>query len=248
MQDTPAKQNFGSYYNKKFPSFLQNEFQTEADSLWKEIEQGLTEACKPAAADFEILIALLPKLEVFLTVYGPSQRRREMLSTLFLRLLVEENTTTLNKVVVLRLILVTLGSGNFKDLRLNWKALHEVLLAAVTDPIAALAMGTNNSKARLSKEIVNLIAKVRILYPEESVEEVLRAFRQTFSPSYISGYQATLTLNLFFNPGVALEGKKPKLGREYYEKKVIPELFAYWEGKRYQTETTYLGIFGRIAK
>ena len=190
----------------------------------------------------------IPKLEVFLTVYGPSQKRREMLTTLFLKLLVEEKTTTLNKVVVLRLILVTLGSANFKDLRINWKALNEVLEKAVSDPIATLAMGTTSPKAKLSKEIVGLIAKLRILCPEESVEEVLRKFRQTFSPNFLSGFQATLTLSLFFNPGVALDGKKPKLGREYYENKVIPELFAFWQGKRYQTETTYLGVFGRIAK
>jgi len=244
----PSQDTYSSYFNKKLPVTLQQDFQTEAEALWQELEQDLINACHPSAVNFDGLIALIPKLEVFLTVYGPSPKRREMLATLFLRLLLEEKTTTLNKIVILRLVLVTLGNSNPKDLRLNWRAIYDFLDEASSDPIVALSAGLHSPKGRLITEIVQLVRKVRNLYPEESIDEVLRLLRQKFSPSFTSGYKGTALISLFFNAGSSDDNKTGKLGQEYFEKNVIPELFAFWNGRRYQSESAYLAVLSRIAR
>ena len=96
-------------------------------------------------------------------------------------------------------------------------------------------------------EIVQLVKKVRSLYPEESIDEVLRLLRQKFSPSFTSGYKGTALISLFFNAGSS-DDKTGKLGQEYFEKNVIPELFAFWNGRRYQSESAYLAVLSRIAR
>ena len=246
MQDNNSKQSsYSSYYNKRFPDFLQQDFQSEASALWQDIEQGLSEAYQPSFPNFDLLITLIPKIEVFLTVYGPSQNQREMLATIFVRLLLEEKTTTVYKIVIIRLALISLGSGNLKNLRLNWKALRDFLDEATSDPRAAVGQ---TPKGKLLREFILLVKKLRFLYPEESAEEVLRSIRQDFSPSVASGYKGSQLLSLFFNvetPGSSSEGK---LNQEYFEKKIIPELFAFWNGRRYQTEVSYLIVLARIAK
>lgn len=246
MQDNNIKPNeYSSYYTKKYPDFLQQDFQVEANALWLEIEKCLSEACQPSFPNFDLLITIIPKLETFLTVYGPSRSQREMLTTIFIRLLLEEKTTTVNKIVITRLILITLGSGNFKNLRLNWKAVQEFLDEVTSDPRAAIGQ---TPKGRLLREFIAMIKKVRVLYPEESVEEVLRHIRQDFNPSASSGFKGSQILTLFFNAETPGTSGNKKLSQEYFEKNIIPELFAFWRGRRYQSEISYLVVLARIAK
>jgi len=239
-QPTTRKITVTPYFNSKFPSVLQKNFKVEFVSLWKELQAGLLDACKPGAPDFDKFIALTTKLEVFTSIYSPTEEQKEMLVTILLRFLFEERMTNMNRILLMKQIQTTMGHKVFKNLQINWRAVYNFLDETIFNPPYSLQYVSGYTD-KLIEMLSKFLRNIRLLYPEEAISEVMMLMRQNVQPFFSCISKGVCFLTLFFHIS-------SKFSKQYYQK-WIPELFEFWSFKNSAVwDKAFLSIFAKLAR
>lgn len=224
----------------KFPAPFQESFEEEHNKIWEDLQVGLKEACKPGAPDYDKFMALKPKLEVLLIVYNPPLEQLETLVTVLLRLLFEEKTTNTNKLVIMKLIGDLMGDKKFKNLKLNWRAVYNFLDETIYNPEHPIQYASGPTD-NVIDYIPTFISKLRILYPEEAITQVITLIKQNLKPFFSSLAKGITFLTIFFNTEM-------KFSKQCYDK-WIPELFEFWSWKdNHDWDKCFVFIFSKLAK
>ena len=242
MTDKPNKKKITikPYFNSKFPPILQKNFKNEFISIWKELQDNLLEACKSGAVDFNKLVTIIPQTEVFVSIYSPSKKQKEMIVTVLMRLLFEEKMTTALRLFIMKQVGIIIEKNTFKNLKLNWKSVYKFLDENLFNPKVSIQYASGFSEKYFGK-YSKFAKNIRIFYPEEAISEVLVLLRQTVQPFFSCVSKGVCLLTIFFHTS-------SKFSKQHYEK-WIPELFEIWSWKSSSIwDRAFLCIFAKLAR
>lgn len=229
-----------AFWATKAPALFQENYQNHHNDIWESIKKDLLEATIPGNPDFDKILGLSPKLEVFKNLYNPYKDQLEMVATVLLRLLLEEKTTNYNRLTIIDMLTRIMRNQTFPNLRINWKSVYDLLDEIVFNPkhFSEFGDGYHN---RLRRSLRKFTRKLRILYPEEAFDEVLKLFRQNVQPFFTFVSKGVCFLITFFNSA-------NKFSKENYDR-WLPELFEIWSWKNNSIwDAAFLSIFGQISR
>jgi hypothetical protein len=228
------KEKVELYYSSKYPKLFQEGFEEEAQMFWDEIESELKEIVKPSYINFDKFGILAKKINRFLINYLPSAGRKEMLLTLFIKTLLEVNAPLQAKLVLMTIISASYTKLNVK-LKVRWQSIYEYL----NNNLFRLSINHSFAHGGFSDKTWSYFSsfakKMRKFYPEEANRDVLKLFRQLYSPLFVNVSKAGSILYIFFRVSKSFSSKS-------YEN-LLPELFELMSWKNH---SWWLKIFLHI--
>lgn len=201
----------------KYPLFLQQNIEKEAEELYNEIQSQIL--TNPPDLLEKIVWEIPYKARILRKRYKISQEQREFIVSVFLNYIFDKPTSIFEKNAILRALNSTIGRKKVKNLRLNWRKvyhfLEEVFFPTHVDFILGRARNSN-----CFEKFLEFLSKVRWLYEESHLEELFLIVRQNISVSEPARVKALALLLCFFTA-------HKDYSSGYYEK-YLPELFEYW--------------------
>lgn len=228
------KEKFEMYYSSKYPKIFQEGLENEAQMFWDEIEIDIKEVISPKHINLDKFGLLAKKINRFIVNYLPSPQRKEMLLTLFIKTLIEVNLPLQAKLVLMTLISSAFTKMNVK-LKIKWQSIYEYL----NNNLFRLSINHSFAHGGFSDKswsyFSSFAKKMRKFYPEEANRDVLKLFRQFYSPLFVNVSKAGCYLYIFFRVSKSFPSKS------YSD--LLPELFELMSWKNH---SWWLKIFLHI--
>ena len=116
------------YYSKRFLPFFTENFEKEKEILWNDFMNMYIDILEEKKYE-ELSFQLIPLIEKIAKVYGIEREKREMVLSLVLKHLIEDNRISFLPYEILLELLkhILKGRNNFYKLKLNWKAFYELI-------------------------------------------------------------------------------------------------------------------------